>query len=255
MSSTGAGSERPIRAVIFDYGHTLVDFTVPEDALHEVYGRIRERLVREAKQDLPASPDLVELVARHVTRAVEESYARDRLVELDILGLFRAALRGLGFSPAEETVRWVAETEHEALAKQLVCPADTVATLRLLKQMGLKIGIVSNAHLLPYMMRRDWINLGFGQLVDGSVISCELGFRKPDPRIFDHIVGQLGIDAATAVFVGDRLYDDVGGAHSVGMRGVLTREFRQEEVADDTQPDFVIEKLAEIVPFISALTV
>ncbi len=240
-----------LRAVIFDYGHTLVDFTVPEDALHGVYGEIRTRLVAEASVEVPEAADLVELVARQVTRRVDESYAHDRLVELDILHLFTAALTGLGFAPSPDTVRWIAETEHHALARHLHVPPDSLTALRDLRSAGLRMGVISNAHLLPYMMRRDWDALGFGQLLDDSVISSEVGIRKPHPDIFLDLLGRLGVDASEAVFVGDRLLDDVGGAHGIGMRAILTRQFRAEEVGPETaQPDFVVDRLPNIVPWV-----
>jgi len=243
-----------IRAVLFDYGHTLVDFTVPEDALHEVYAGIRERLVREAKMELPEAVELVDLVARGVTRRVDESYASDRLVELDIIELFTDSLRGLGFMPEPETVRWVAETEHEALTAHLVVPEDSLETLAQLKEMGLSIGIISNAHLLPYMMRRDWQNLGIAQHVDGAIISSEIGIRKPHPEIFRRALLELAVEPEDAVFVGDRLLDDVGGAHAVGMSAILTQQFRQETVEPDgPQPDFVVSHLLEMMEFVRRL--
>lgn len=243
--------DTPVRAVLFDYGHTLVDFTVPEDALHGVYGEIRNRLKEEAKCELPEVADLVERVARSVTRRVDDSYAADRLVELDILELFSDALTGLGFAPRSETVQWVAEAEHTALTAHLRVPPETLLTLSRLREAGIKIGIISNAHLLPHMMRRDWNNLGISPFIDASVISSELGVRKPDPRIFQKVLSNLEVDPASAVFVGDRLFDDIGGAHAVGMRALLTREFRQEEVEPDgPTPEMVVSRLDEITPFV-----
>jgi len=34
----------PVRAVLFDYGHTLVDFRRTEEALHDAYEQIRARI-------------------------------------------------------------------------------------------------------------------------------------------------------------------------------------------------------------------
>jgi putative hydrolase of the HAD superfamily len=241
----------PIQAVLFDYGHTLTDFTVPEDALYEVYGEIRDRLASEAGREMPEARELVARVAHEVTRRVDESYASDRLIELDILELFDNALSALGFVPRADTVRWVVEAEHSALTRYLRCSPETVEALQAIHEAGLRIGVISNAHLLPYMMRRDWVNLGIAQFVDASLISAEVGIRKPHPDIFRRVLDQLGAAPENAVFVGDRLLDDVGGAHGVGMKAILTREFRQEEVRPDgEQPELVVDRLADVVPYV-----
>jgi putative hydrolase of the HAD superfamily len=240
-----------LRAVLFDYGHTLIDFTVPEDGLHEVYGEIRQRLVAEAGDELPQASELVARVAREVTRRVEESYLSDRLIELDILALFEGALSGLGFVPHSDTVCWVAESEHIALTRFLRCSPETIDTLGHIHDAGLKVGIISNAHLLPYMMRRDWQSLGIAPFVDASLVSSEVGIRKPHPDVFRHVLRELDVAPEEAVFVGDRLLDDVGGAHAVGMQAILTREFRQEDVEPEGElPELVVDRLSDILPYV-----
>jgi putative hydrolase of the HAD superfamily len=240
-----------IQAVLFDYGHTLVDFAVPDDALEPIYADMRDVLTREAKAELPEAAELVNLVARRVTQRVEDSYATDRMIELDILELFTQSLSSLGFVPRPETVRWVVESEHTALTHHLRVPPESIETLKKIHSSGLKIGIISNAHLLPYMMRRDWENLGIAPYVDASVISSEVGFRKPHLSLFERVLGDLGVASSDAVFVGDRVVDDVGGAKQAGMRAILTREFRREEVGpDDPQPDLIVDKLAQIAPYV-----
>ena len=255
--------EHQLQAVLFDYGHTLVDFTVPEDALFEVYDVIRERLVTEAGTELPQAQELVERVARQITRAVDKSYQHDRLIELDILALFEQALAGLGVQPRPETVRWVAEMEHRTLSNHLVVSESTLSTLSVIRNAGLKVGVVSNAHLLPELMREDWDNLGFGNVVDASVISCELGVRKPHPDIFLAALQKLRVAPEQAVFVGDRSLDDVRGAHGVGMRAILTTEFRQSigrvQSADEVEafrneaPELTVSSLHEILPYVLSL--
>ncbi len=55
----------------------------------------------------------------------------------------------------------------------------------------------------------------------------------------------MRVDASEAVFVGDRLLDDVEGARNVGMRTVLTQQFRQE-VDPTISADALIQDLAEL---------
>ena len=61
------------------------------------------------------------------------------------------------------------------------------------------------------------------------------------------------MDPQHAVFVGDRLVDDIGGAQAIGMRAVLTHQFRQEDAsASDIEPDGLIRRLAELPAVIEA---
>jgi putative hydrolase of the HAD superfamily len=103
-------------------------------------------------------------------------------------------------------------------------------------------------------MRADLDALGILPLLDATTFSSEVGTRKPDPAIFADALGKLQVDAANTLFVGDRLLDDVRGAQGAGMRGVLTREFRQEEPNGGPAPDAVIERLDELPGVVDRLT-
>src|SRR5262249_53754938 len=61
-------------------------------------------------------------------------------------------------------------------------------------------------------------------LIDGTVYSCELPWTKPHPEAFRAAMAAVGeADPGACVFVGDRPFDDVHGAKSIGMRAVLMR--------------------------------
>ena len=43
---------------------------------------------------------------------------------------------------------------------------------------------------------------------------------KPDPRIYELALEQLGVEPREAIFVGDGANDELAGAERVGMRAV-----------------------------------
>jgi putative hydrolase of the HAD superfamily len=243
-----------VRAVLFDYGHTLISFVPAEDNLLACYGQVVQILEANAIRQVPAAEQMVEEVARRVERLVRESYARQELDEVDVVELFDGSLRNLGVLLDRAGVRRIAEMEHRALLSGLTIEPQNLDVLRRLRGRGLKIGLVSNAHFLPDLMREDISRLGIAELVDDAVFSAEIGVRKPHPVIFDKVLNAVGVRAAEAIFVGDRLHDDIGGAQKVGMRGVLTRQFRQEEIdGQPVRPDHVIEALPELLPYVLGL--
>ena len=119
-----------------------------------------------------------------------------------------------------------------------------------LKGAGYRMGLVSNLTLRADLMRADLDRWSLTRFLDATVFSSEVGVRKPDPRIFKEALNRIRADPGETAFVGDRLYDDVSGAQAVGMRGILTRQFRQE--ADPAyHPDAVIEHLKELPSVLS----
>src|SRR3954447_20501528 len=69
---------------------------------------------------------------------------------------------------------------------------DAVAAAR---RAGVRTGLVSNS-----WGRHAYDRSGWDALFDVTVISGELGIRKPDPEIYDHAVERLGVPAAETVF-------------------------------------------------------
>lgn len=236
-----------IKAILFDFGHTLMDFGRTEEALRGAYTTIRDRLVGWVEDQAPPEVDeLVERIADEITRRVDRSYEQRAIEELDIISEFSEAFSAIGYNLPPTLLREVAELDHDALVQSVRIESDTLETLEKLKAEGYKLGLVSNVSVLPELLHRDLKNFGLERLMDGVAFSSEIGIRKPHTQIFKHVLNQVGADPSEAVFVGDRLVDDIAGAHGIGMRGILTRQYRDEEPSEDIVPDAVISRIDEI---------
>lgn len=241
----------PVRAVLFDFGHTLVDFRRTQEALHEAYEQIRARIEAVAYMEVPELLDLVERVAGGVDRLVEESYRERRMEELDQASLFREALAAIGFDLPDDVIQHVVHLDHSTWSKSITIEPDVLDILKQLRDGGYLIGIVSNVSLYHDLMLADLERLGLAPFLKAAVFSSEVGFRKPDPRIFRVALDRLGVEAPEAVFVGDRLYDDIGGSQAVGMRAVQTRQFRTEQ-DPEARPDAIVDHLRELPEVLAA---
>ena len=230
---------------MFDFGHTLVDFQRTQEALHAAYEQIRARIEAVAYMEVPELLDLVERVAGGVDRLVAESYEQRRMEEVAQAEMFRQALSGIGFDLADDVIEHIVALDHSAYSNSMTVEPEVLATLEELRRAEYRMGLVSNISLRPDLMRADLERMGLAQYLDATVFSSEVGVRKPDPRIFQEALDRLRVEPPETVFVGDRLYDDVSGAQAVGMRSVLTRQFRQE---DDPEyaPDAMIAHLSEL---------
>ena len=94
---------------------------------------------------------------------------------------------------------------------------DTVPMLRALREAGLRLALISNAGVpIRAVLDRD----GITELVDGIVLSYEVGLVKPDVRIFQAAVDALGLRPTQVLMVGDSGSDDVGGT-PLGIRTLI----------------------------------
>ncbi|GDY31284.1 HAD-IA family hydrolase [Gandjariella thermophila] len=94
-----------------------------------------------------------------------------------------------------------------------------VAALRTARSRGVRTALLSNADTLGAAS-------GLAGLFDAVVLSGQVGFGKPDPRIFLLAARQLGLDPADCVFVDD-LSVNVRAAAGVGMVGVHHRSVEE----------------------------
>jgi putative hydrolase of the HAD superfamily len=242
----------PIDTVLFDYGHTLIYFDErPHSRLVEAYERINRLLADRLERDVPAAHVLIEKVSTVVDDEIQRDYSAGRAEEVEIASIYDTALRGLGLELEPELIEQVMELEQEGWLNSVHVGPDVIATLEALRGLGLRLGIVSNAAYLPRLMKGQLAALGLAQYFDAVSFSSEVGLRKPHREIYADALKKLGADPARTLFVGDRVREDVQGPQALGMRAVLTREWRQED--DPGVADFVIQRLGELPAIVGRL--
>lgn len=197
-------SERPIRAVLFDWGDTL--FESPH-APSVILATAHDRGVQLDEDD--AWRIWNELWSAGKT---PEEHAKGRDLSMDAHRRVWTAL----FRRADERVPGIAE----ALYERVMDPAgwtpypDTLPTLRALHERGLRIGIVSNH---AYDLRTFFAARGLAPYIDAYALSFEVGVPKPAPEIFLAACRMLGSRPDETLMVGDDPVSD-GGAGGAGLR-------------------------------------
>jgi putative hydrolase of the HAD superfamily len=123
-----------------------------------------------------------------------------------------------------------------------------------LRQRGLKIGVLSNTTWPAAEHRRIFERDGIDHLIDGAVYSSEIAWAKPHPEAFRAALDAVGVaDPGRAVYVGDRLFEDVFGANRVGMHAVLVPHSdipAAQTTGIEGTPDAVVHELGDLVPLI-----
>jgi len=102
------------------------------------------------------------------------------------------------------------------------------------RKRGYKTAVLSNTSCQSYESLKERFKLK--QLFDVIILSCNVGFLKPEKRIFEIALEELGCSANEAVMVGDSLEEDIRGAESVGMKAILIdRENKRPDVKNRVQ--------------------
>jgi putative hydrolase of the HAD superfamily len=218
-------------AVLFDWGDTLMQFAYSPELVSAGH---RAGLAAIDRADLPQADE--------VTERFREEYeplfwVPGTIEEIEYPGLVRRLLADFGVEIDDEELDRYLEAEHRAWDPARILAAHTHPLLESLRGEGMKLGLVSNAFDPGWLLHRDLEQMGLAQRLDFSVFSSEVGMRKPHPEIFERALEALEVEPERALFVGDRLYEDVRGAAEVGMRTVQALWFRADEHPDGAEPD------------------
>ena len=170
--------------------------------------------------------------------------------------------------PAES--EFLGNLEESYWSPSLTAPAtlntDAPEVLRRLHDRRLKIGLICNTgrgpgRALRELMRREGV-LGY---FDATIFSDEVGYGKPDKRIFLAAAEKLRLKPNDILHVGDNIENDVRGAQSSGMKTLLFdyevpscfREqasllslTRDSDSSSEIKPDGRIKSLSEVLKFI-----
>jgi HAD superfamily hydrolase (TIGR01509 family) len=198
----------PLEAVLFDFANTLFRM-VPTDVL-------LQRVWRDAGRD-PAGLDAA-AVARAVRAAGELPHVRAAQEGRDIsLERHREASR-VWFGEVPELAD-IFDVVYAAVrsAQNWFPYDDTVPVLTELSTRGIPVGIVSD---IAWDVRRDLAAAGLGDAVGAFTLSYEVGYEKPDPRMFLKTCAELGANPRRTLMVGDNPPRD-GGATACGLRTLL----------------------------------
>lgn len=182
-----------MKAVVFDLFETLIDYD--EQTSGDFSAAAADLVGRDHGE--------FHTVWRAGRPARDTGPFLDYLASIDIVG-----------EPAEKLVELRRASSLGLLAEPRPGAIETIAELR---RRELRVGLIT---VCSEEVVDVWEETPFAGVFDSVVYSCSCGYRKPDPRIYELSLRELGAAAADAIFVGDGANDELAGAEAVGMRAV-----------------------------------
>jgi len=237
-----------IKAVIFDFIGTLTELI--GYSLENAENKLFRSLVSNGYS--MSHENFFEVYKKAHQKYREIRYGQ--LVEVTNAIWISDALNQLGYNttPQEERIKTAVNVFFKSYLNALKLRPFAKSILQRLSQ-DYKLGLVSNFTYAPVIyagLRKLRIN-GFFDVV---VVSEAVGWRKPNPKIFQEALERLNVKADEAIYVGDTPMEDIQGAKNVGVKTVfIPSQFNSlndmRKVAQ--QPDFNVEKLCDILKILN----
>ena len=211
-----AGGRAAFDAVVFDLWGTLVPFSTVR----------RDQVSRRMAADLGVDAD--EFVAA-VRASHAERFAGTTGSLADTVALLAARCGG---APSRARVELAAARRLDFMTAMLAGTAEgTLTMLDSLRTSGLRLGLLSDSSIETPLL---WPRSALASRFAAVAFSCLLGVRKPDARIYRHVLSGLGVSAARAAYVGDGDSQELTGAARAGMTAI---RFAPPERHEHYEPD------------------
>ena len=219
-----------IKGVIFDLDHTLFDrYGTFRATLDNLFDNIRDKI--------PETVSFEEFSEGVIASEQKYIYHSFDLIAEDVYkkGLLLEKLSGREFC---------------GYVFKYCCPKGAVKypftepMLEKLREMGLKIGIITNGSVESQKAKIDL--LGMDRFVDETIICGTLGVQKPERLPFDVMCERLGLDASELLYVGDNPVNDIMAARNAGYIPVWVKTLGTWEFDDIERAEYEVETVAEI---------
>jgi len=228
------------RAIAFDVNGTLVDIWTEDDS--EQAFRAAGHFLTYQGIDLSRNHlrDLYFQILREQQRSSDEAYP-----EFDAVGIWRQIIddhmtdftRSL---PADKLVQmplFLAEMSRGISRRRLRLYPYVREVLAVLRA-RFPLALVTDAQ--SAYARGELHKVGLLEYFEPIIVSGDLGYRKPDRRLFQLAVDGLGVPAENILYVGNDMQRDIYGAREVGMKTVMFDSDQGTKEYMSCRPDYTI---------------
>ncbi|MFQ5837115.1 MAG: HAD family hydrolase [Candidatus Bathyarchaeia archaeon] len=200
-------SEHRVKAVLFDLGGTLVRTT---EIPHVMKRILKHRGINRSLGEISQAWKEAEkgLNFRDLTKLLDEFWVQWNV-------------RILSNLQVNTDTRALAEyiATHWWDYSNVTLYPDAEKTLSLLKEIGLKIGLITNG--LQSDVNEILPKVGLQNFFDIVVVIDTLRKMKPDVEVFHYALQKLKTTPSEAVFIGDEIEADYKGAQKSGLTAYL----------------------------------
>jgi len=235
-----------IKALLFDVNGTVSDILTDESG-HEVYRVVANLL---SYQGIELAPDAVRELFWEINKR-QRSESKEEHPEFDAVKIFAEIMDrhasnytlGLPAAKREMLPLFLAETFRAASRYKLQLYPGVRKVLDALA-VSYQLAAVSDGQAV--WARPELYSVGLLDVFDPLIISSDLGFRKPDRRIYEAALAKMDLWPEEVIFVGNDMYRDVWGPHQLGMKTVFFKSNQGDHSPQGVEADYIIYRFEEL---------
>ncbi len=239
-----------IKGVVFDLGFTLVEYRNPNwpeinlKAKKAAYNRLSNINVQ-----LPPFEQFdssFEFIKEEYRRSAFEAMKGWKITDVleDLFNEYES-------NNPEELAQIFIKSFYAPGRDVMYVNKGSIDTLKLLRDCGYKMGIISNTNFPGYLIEDDMERFGLKSFFDFTIFSSEFGRRKPHRKIFEEGIRLMRFSPFEIMYVGDRYNMDALGSRAVGMQPILKycgkRDY-PDPMPDDIPMIYNIEEIISLLP-------
>ncbi|HBZ00588.1 MAG TPA: hypothetical protein DEO84_04610 [candidate division Zixibacteria bacterium] len=237
-------------AVIYDLGSTLIDYENHNWDELGLMGCQNACPTLNGMSNTLITPELLWQDFHYTIDQMFENHSKD-LAEIDLYEVTSNILKKLGISVLDGLVTRFVDAYYLPITNQCTIIPGAEEILAKCKKEGLKVGLVSNTIFPANFHRAEMERFGILKYFDFTIFSSEFKSRKPKKDIYLKALELAGAKPDNAVFVGDRLLEDVEGPQAVGIKAIL-KFIKGRDYSAPITPYRTIYKLSELEKIILA---
>lgn len=224
-----------MKAVCFDLDGTICD-------LWEGEGNARTKLITKLTEQTERPWDEVSEIYDSKWANIKGEYMRwvaEGLGEVDLREMhMKDVFEVLGI---ESLARELAEFHCKTTIDGIIIYPDAISVL---ESMGEKHRLCMITNGPPDWQREKLEKLNISSYFEEIIVSGELGYHKPDPRIFNEMTKRMGVEPSEIIYIGNDYRKDIVGAHRTGWKTAWVN--RQNQEIEKVEPTYIIRELSEL---------
>jgi putative hydrolase of the HAD superfamily len=236
-----------IRAVAYDVNGTLVRI-LTDDGMEQIFRSIAHFLTYQGI-DLHRH-QVRDLYFEHMKEQRQAS--PEEHPEFDAVGIWRSIIqahqteftRALPAEKLEQMPLFLAEMYRGISRCRLRLYPHVREVLDVLRE-RYPLAAVTDAQ--SAYARAELHKVGLLHYFDPIIVSGDHGYRKPDRRLFQLALDEMGVAAEHALYVGNDMHRDIFGAQEAGMTTVMVESDQGADVYLDCVPDYTITDLRDLL--------